>query len=151
MVDVFTKEKRSEIMSRVKGKDTAPELLVRSLIHRLGFRFRLHRNDIPGKPDIVLPKFHKIIFVNGCFWHGHSRCRKARLPETNREFWRNKQAYNHKRDIRNIATLKADDWDVLVIWECELACNAVLIPKIAAFLNVGRKRVHKVLVSLNRR
>jgi DNA mismatch endonuclease, patch repair protein len=100
MADVFTPKKRSEIMSRIGGKDTAPEVRVRRLLHALGFRFRLHRSDLPGKPDIVLPRHRKIILVHGCFWHSHADCPRAALPTTNPEFWRAKVEGNVARDRR---------------------------------------------------
>ena len=94
MPDVFSKSKRSEIMSHIGQKDTQPEIVVRKMLHRMGYRFRLHRKDLPGKPDIVLPKYRKVIFVHGCFWHGHEGCPRAALPETNREFWEQKVEKN---------------------------------------------------------
>src|SRR5688572_2860168 len=100
MADTFTKAKRSEIMSHIGGKDTAPELLVRRLLHALGFRFRLHRTDLPGKPDIVLPRHRKVVLIHGCFWHSHSGCPRAALPTTNGEFWRKKIGDNQARDRR---------------------------------------------------
>ncbi len=117
---MFTPEKRRWIMSRVKGSNTRPELLVRSLAHRLGFRFRVNRRDLPGCPDIVFPKLKKVILVNGCFWHGHEGCARSSIPSTNREFWTNKLAKNVQRDKRNLDELKKTGWDVLVIWNCEI-------------------------------
>ena len=118
MTDVHTREQRSYNMSRIKGKDTKPELIVRSLVHQMGLRFRLHRKDLPGKPDIVLPRHNKIIFVHGCFWHMH-RCRYGRVkPKANAEFWQEKREGNVARDRRNLKALRADGWQVLVIWEC---------------------------------
>ena len=119
MTDVFTPEKRSQIMARVKGSDTRPEVLVRSLVHRMGFRFRLHRRDMPGCPDLVLKKHRKIIFVHGCFWHGHKGCRRSARPSTITKFWNRKLSGNMERDKRNQETLRKDGWKVLVIWECE--------------------------------
>jgi DNA mismatch endonuclease (patch repair protein) len=115
-----TPEQRSRIMRAVKGTDTAPEMTVRRLIHGMGFRFRLHRKDLPGKPDIVLPRLHRVVFVNGCFWHGHDCARGARAPKANAEYWRAKIARNSERDAANIATLKATGWRTEVVWECEL-------------------------------
>ena len=118
MTDVHTREQRSYNMSRIKGTDTKPELIVRSLVHQMGLRFRLHRKDLPGKPDLVLPRHNKIIFVHGCFWHMH-RCRYGRVkPKTNAEFWQEKREGNVARDRRNLKALRADGWQVLVIWEC---------------------------------
>ncbi|MCP5102054.1 MAG: DNA mismatch endonuclease Vsr [bacterium] len=118
-MDVFSKEKRSRIMARVRGKNTRPELKVRSLLHRLGYRFRLHRSDLPGNPDIVLPKHKKAVFVHGCFWHGHSGCPRARRPSTNKKFWNEKLDKNIARDKKTISELTMLGWDSLVIWSCE--------------------------------
>jgi len=106
-------------MSHVKGRDTRPELLVRSLVHRLGYRFRLHRRDLPGCPDLVLPRHQTVILVHGCFWHQHPGCRRATMPATNREFWQAKLSGNAERDRRNQAALTTLGWRVLVVWECE--------------------------------
>lgn len=116
---MFTPEKRRWIMSRVKGSNTRPELLVRSLAHRLGFRFRVNRRDLPGCPDIVFPKLKKVVLVNGCFWHSHEGCARSSIPSTNREFWTNKLAKNVQRDKRNLEELRKTGWEVLVIWNCE--------------------------------
>jgi DNA mismatch endonuclease (patch repair protein) len=115
-----TPEQRSRIMRAVKGVDTAPEMTVRRLIHSMGFRFRLHRKDLPGKPDIVLPRLHRVVFVNGCFWHGHDCARGARAPKANAEYWRAKIARNSERDAANIAALEVKGWRAEVIWECQL-------------------------------
>jgi len=119
-MDVFSRNKRSEIMSRVSGKNTKPEITVRSLLHNLGFRFRLHRKDLPGKPDITLPKYKKVIFVHGCFWHGHAGCSRAKRPSTNEEFWREKLDKNIERDEATVKALKEVGWDVLTVWTCEV-------------------------------
>lgn len=105
-------------MSGIRGKDTKPEILVRRLLHRLGYRFRLHCRDLPGKPDIVLPKWHTVIFVNGCYWHGHEDCHLFRPPKTRTEFWTSKIAGNKTRDQRNYSALQDAGWKVIVIWEC---------------------------------
>ena len=107
-------------MSGIRGKNTKPEILVRKLLHAAGFRFRLHRKDLPGKPDIVVPKYKVAIFVNGCFWHGHENCHLFRLPKSNTEFWEAKIAGNIKRDKKKQAELLDSGWRVLVIWECAL-------------------------------
>jgi DNA mismatch endonuclease, patch repair protein len=109
------------MMSGIRGKDTKPELTVRQLLHRLGFRFRLHRKNLPGKPDIVLPKWRKVVFVNGCYWHGHGNCYLFRAPKTRTEFWTAKIASNCARDQRNYAELAKAGWDVIVIWECAVS------------------------------
>lgn len=133
-MDIYDKQKRSEIMSKVRSKNTTPELLVRRTLHRMGYRFRLHKSDLPGKPDIVLPKHRKIILVNGCFWHGHRDCPRAKLPNTNVEFWRDKINRNVERDKKNIALLISQGWNVLVIWECETKDTSFLHLKLKEFL-----------------
>jgi len=115
VVDVAT---RSRMMSGIRGKNTRPELVVRSLLHAEGFRFRLHRKDLPGSPDIVLSKFRTVILVHGCFWHLHSGCRLAKLPASNAEFWSQKLENNRARDLRKTDELLASGWRVLVVWEC---------------------------------
>jgi DNA mismatch endonuclease (patch repair protein) len=111
---------RSDIMRRVKGRDTGPEKIVRSLLHRLGYRFRLHRPDLPGHPDIVLPARRSVVFVHGCFWHGHDCARGARPPKANADYWVSKIARNRARDAKHLADLKRLGWRARVIWECEL-------------------------------
>lgn len=121
-------------MSQIKGKDTKPEMIVRSLIHRLGFRFRLHQKNLPGKPDIVLARHKKIIFVHGCFWHMHN-CKKGKsTPQSNVVFWRKKRTGNMKRDKRNIDILKSLGWEVLILWECQIKKPEVLFRKLHSFL-----------------
>jgi DNA mismatch endonuclease (patch repair protein) len=134
MADVFTKEKRSWIMSRVKGRDTKPEIFVRSIVHRLGYRFRLHRQDLPGNPDIVLPRHGKIIFVHGCFWHGHKMCSRSKRPTTNVDFWNVKIDKNIERDMQYQRQLVSMGWKVLVIWQCEIRMPENLLVKIQHFL-----------------
>ncbi len=133
-MDVFSREKRSQIMSRISGKNTKPELVVRSLLHNMGYRFRLHRDDLPGKPDITLPKYKKIIFVHGCFWHGHTDCPRAKRPTTNINFWREKLDKNMKRDEMSVSNLKELGWDVLVVWTCEVNDTYKLKNKLFSFL-----------------
>jgi DNA mismatch endonuclease (patch repair protein) len=106
-------------MSRIKGQNTKPEIRVRSMLHQLGFRFRLHRSDLPGKPDITLPKYRTVIFVHGCFWHKHPGCRLAYTPRSNEAFWSEKLASNVKRDKRNQRALRKLGWSVRIIWECQ--------------------------------
>jgi DNA mismatch endonuclease (patch repair protein) len=137
MTDVISRKKRSWIMSRVHGKDTGPELLVRSLVHRLGYRFRLHRRDLPGAPDLVFPATRKIIFVNGCFFHGHNCARGARIPQSNRKYWIQKIGRNKKRDTRNQRKLRAAGWKVLVLWECRLKDEKKLTKMICRFFDNG--------------
>lgn len=116
----MTKEQRSSVMSRIGPKNTAPELVVRRTLHRQGFRFRLHSPDLPGKPDIVLPKYHTVVFVHGCFWHGHG-CRKgSHRPTTNTEFWNAKLDRNVTRDRNTAARLRRMGWKVVTVWECQV-------------------------------
>ena len=119
-MDNLTKAKRSWNMSRIRSKDTKPEILVRSKLHRLGYRFRLHAEDLPGKPDIVLKKYNSAIFVNGCFWHRHQGCKYAYNPKTREKFWNQKFVQNIKRQEDVQKQLKKLGWKVLVIWECEV-------------------------------
>lgn len=119
-MDTFTRQERSEIMRRVKSKDTTPERLVQSLLHRLGYRFRLHAAALPGKPDIVLPGRKTVVFVHGCFWHRHAGCRRASTPTTRTEYWMPKFERTVARDRRNRRLLKKMGWTVIVIWECEV-------------------------------
>ena len=135
MTDVFSQEKRSWVMSRIKGRDTKPEILVRSLIFRMGFRFRLHRRDLPGVPDIVLPGRRKVIFVHGCFWHGHKGCPRSKRPTTNQAFWNNKLDGNIKRDRRYRRELRRLGWKVLTVWECETRAPERLSRKLETFLH----------------
>lgn len=118
-MDKLSPERRSWNMSRIKGKDTKPEILVRSILHRMGLRFRLHRKDLPGKPDIVLSKHRTVIFVNGCFWHRHRNCRFAYMPKSRIEFWENKFIGNVTRDRQKARQLRRIGWRVVVVWECE--------------------------------
>lgn len=123
MADVFTAEKRSQVMSRIRSGNTRPELALRSLLHRHGYRFTVrgpHNRSLPGKPDLVLPKYHTVIFVHGCFWHGHENCPAFRLPKTRRDWWAAKILGNRARDLRNEATLLELGWHVVTIWECAL-------------------------------
>lgn len=120
MTDKLDPVRRSANMARVRGKDTGPELRVRRAAHRLGLRFRLHRKDLPGKPDLVLPKYRLAVFVHGCFWHRHEGCRRATMPASRTEFWTAKFAATISRDRRQIAELQALGWRAVVIWECEL-------------------------------
>jgi DNA mismatch endonuclease (patch repair protein) len=134
MADRITREHRSWNMSRIKGRDTGPELQVRSIIHRLGFRFSLRRTDLPGKPDIVLPRLRTAIFVHGCFWHRHGNCSNSVVPKTRRKFWLRKLDSNVSRDRSNTAALIALGWRVLVVWECELENEVRLTRRIVKAL-----------------
>lgn len=119
MTDKLTKSQRSLNMSQIKGKNTKPEMQVRSVLHSLGYRYRLHKKDLPGKPDIVLTKYKTIIFVNGCFWHGHSGCKRSNIPKSNVEYWSKKIAGNISRFQDSANKLQNLGWKVFVIWECE--------------------------------
>ncbi len=130
-----TQAVRRKTMQAVKGKDTKPELFVRRLLYSLGYRYRLHRKDLPGKPDIVFPGRKKIIFVHGCFWHGHSCKRGAREPKTNTEYWRQKITGNMARDKEHKKKLKKAGWDVLVVWECQLKDEKRLVETLMTFLD----------------
>ncbi len=140
MADVHTPEQRSYNMSRIRGRDTTPERIVRSLVHGMGYRFRLHRRDLPGTPDLVFPGRRKIIFVHGCFWHMH-RCRYGRVvPKTNAEFWQNKRLAAVQRDRRHRRQLRAAGWDVLTIWECwTRQIDERLIDRLQTFLAADGK------------
>jgi len=138
--DVFSSEKRSQIMSRVRGYDTVPELPVRSLVHKLRYRFRLYGEDLPGKPDIVLSRHKKAIFIHGCFWHGHKGCKRAKRPATNMAFWRKKLNANIERDRRTQAELKRMGWKYLVVWQCEIANEQLLKKKLVRYLRKPGKR-----------
>ncbi|MDR3627170.1 MAG: DNA mismatch endonuclease Vsr [Ignavibacteriaceae bacterium] len=120
MTDVHSPEVRSFNMSKIRGKDTKPELIVRKFLFSKGFRYRLHDKLLPGKPDIVLKRANTIIFINGCFWHGHKRCKYFVIPKTRTEWWLNKINDNIKKDRQIIAELKNNGWVVLILWECEL-------------------------------
>lgn len=123
MADVVSKTKRSEMMAGIRGKDTKPELIIRRGLHAMGYRFRLHRKDLPGRPDIVLPKYMAAIFVNGCFWHGHD-CHLFKWPKTREMFWRNKIGDNAERDQKNYMKLHQSGWRIFVVWECSLKGSA---------------------------
>lgn len=138
MADKFTPEERSRIMARVKGRDTKPEKIVRSLLHTLGYRFRLHRKDLPGKPDIVLPKHKKVVYVHGCFWHSHPGCRRAARPTTNVDFWNAKIEGNVARDAAAQKALIELGWQYLIIWQCETRDLNELAPKLENFLRENK-------------
>jgi DNA mismatch endonuclease (patch repair protein) len=133
--DVYSPEKRSAVMRRVKSRDTGPERTVRRLLTGLGARYRLHRADLPGKPDIVMPGRRLAIFVHGCFWHGHDCARGARVPKANRDYWLGKVARNRDRDVKHRAALEAAGWRVETVWECELKDEAALRERLQKLLN----------------
>jgi len=134
-MDIISKEKRSWNMSRIRNKNTKPEMIVRSLLHRMGYRFILHKKGLPGKPDIVLPKHETIIFVHGCFWHRHQSCKYAYNPKSRIEFWRNKFIENKNRDKKVQNDLIELGWNVYVIWECETKNLDLLENKIISIMN----------------
>ena len=138
MADLLTQARRSALMSKIRGKDTKPEKEIRSIVHRLGFRYRLHVSELPGKPDLVFPKRRKVLFVHGCFWHRHLACSLARLPKSRLDFWVPKLTANRQRDTRNTARLRRAGWKTCVIWECELSEANKLEKKIKRFLNAKR-------------
>lgn len=120
LIDNVSAEKRSQVMALVKQKNTRPELLVRKYLHKKGLRYKIHNSQLPGKPDLVFPKYKTVVFVNGCFWHGHVGCPSHRIPKSNVDFWINKIETNKNRDIRNYQKLDKLGWETLTIWECEV-------------------------------
>jgi DNA mismatch endonuclease, patch repair protein len=134
-MDNVSPARRSEIMARVRAKDTGPEMLVRRLVHSMGYRYRLHDRSLPGTPDIVFRKARKVILVHGCFWHRHPRCVLARLPKSRTTFWREKLESNRMRDRKNLRRLRAAGWRVLVLWECQLAKQLKLAAQLGEFLD----------------
>lgn len=140
-MDTLTVAQRSERMARIRSKDTAPEMRVRKLVHGLGYRFRLHRRDLPGCPDLTFPSRRKVIFVHGCFWHSHEGCKVANQPKSNSAFWQGKFARNKARDIMNVERLQSEGWEVLTIWECEtIPKSPVLSRRITSFLGGAKAR-----------
>ena len=121
-------------MRAVKSRDTKPEMFARRTIHKMGYRYRLHRKDLPGKPDLVFPSRRKAIFIHGCFWHGHDCARGARMPKSNRDYWQSKISRNRERDSQSQIALKRDGWRVLTVWECEMKDRDALKDRIAVFL-----------------
>lgn len=134
MPDTVSSATRSRIMSKIKSKDTKPEIVVRQLLHGLGYRYRLHRADLPGSPDLVFPSRRKIVFVNGCFWHNHPGCVNSHIPANNREYWLSKLKRNRERDDRNLSLLKQDGWDVAIVWECQMKDMDMVAELLISFL-----------------
>lgn len=134
-MDTLTSLERSARMRLIKAKNTKPEMIVRKLIFGLGYRYRLHRIDLPGCPDLIFSSRRKVIFVHGCFWHRHAECALARLPKSKLDFWLPKLSRNAARDVKNIAALQRMGWEVTIIWECELRDTAALLDKIRGFLD----------------
>ena len=139
MADTFTPAERSRIMAAVKSRDTAPEMVVRRIVHSLGYRYRLHVSSLPGTPDLVFPRLGKIINVSGCFWHMHN-CGNCRIPGTRRDYWIQKLAKNSRRDRRNKAALRRRGWQVMIVWECQIAKKNILRKSLLAFLRTPSAR-----------
>lgn len=134
MADTLSPMRRSQIMARVRSRDMKPEMKVRRLLHGLGYRYRLHRSDLPGRPDLSFASLRKVVFVNGCFWHSHLNCRHVRIPTSNRDYWISKLSRNRARDQRNTTLLEGSGWEVLTVWECELGDLATVTERLIAFL-----------------
>jgi DNA mismatch endonuclease (patch repair protein) len=134
MIDTLAKAERSECMRRIRGKNTRPEMFVRRLVYGMGYRFRLHRKDLPGCPDLVFPRYKKALFVHGCFWHSHPGCKRATIPKSHQDYWRSKLEKNRDRDKKSQAALLAAGWDIMIVWECEIKNND-LTEKIKLFLS----------------
>lgn len=131
-------DQRSRIMRAVKSRNTSPEMTLRRMLHAAGYRFRLHRKDLPGSPDIVLPGRKAVVFMHGCFWHGHDCARGARQPKANADYWRNKISRNVQRDAANERALRASGWRVKIVWECELKDRALVMDRLRSFLGDGQ-------------
>ncbi|MFA5689293.1 MAG: very short patch repair endonuclease [Kiritimatiellales bacterium] len=138
MADHLTPEKRSWNMSRIRGTDTKPEILVRSMLHRAGYRFRKNVKTLPGKPDIVLPKYKTVIFVHGCFWHRHKNCKDATTPKTNKAFWNKKFERNVANDKKHARELKKLGWRVITVWECQVNTGKKLLSQIEKSFNCAK-------------
>lgn len=136
-MDRISKDQRSALMGRIKGKNTRPEMVARRMAHSLGYRFRLHRRDLPGTPDLTFPRFRCVIFVHGCFWHQHAECRRSTMPKSRQDYWQPKLARNVERDQAAMDKLKQRGWRVLVIWECEVEKLDQLRERLSTFLSAG--------------
>ena len=136
-MDIVSQTRRSEIMARIQGRDTVPEMMVRRTAHRLGFRFRLYRKDLPGRPDLAFPRYRAVVFVHGCFWHRHDGCRFAYTPRSRVRFWTEKFRQNVARDRRTEDALRSLGWQVLVIWECETRDDAAVAHRLKDFLRAA--------------
>jgi DNA mismatch endonuclease (patch repair protein) len=142
-MDTRSPEQRRYIMQSVRSRDTGPEMIVRRMLHRMGLRFSLHRKDLPGRPDIVLPKYKAVVFVHGCFWHGHG-CPKGRLPKSRLDFWGPKIQRNRKRDTESVKMLKGEGWRVLTIWQCQTKDTDRLHGKLANFFVRRRTSIRRL-------
>jgi DNA mismatch endonuclease (patch repair protein) len=136
--DTLSREKRSQLMSNVRHKDTKPELAVRSALHEMGIQFQFNRTDLPGTPDIVLSEYRTVIFVHGCFWHRHPNCKKATTPKQNADFWKSKFERNMARDTQKVRDLEALGWQVLIVWECEASKSESLLGRLRVLLQQGK-------------
>jgi DNA mismatch endonuclease, patch repair protein len=148
VTDRISPEKRSANMAAIKGKDTGPELAVRKVIHAAGFRFRLHKKDLPGCPDMVLARYRTVVFVHGCFWHHHQGCADATMPKSNTDYWNRKLSRNVERDVKNKKALEALGWNVFVVWECSIRKGSQWEDDFQRFIEVVKqsppqKTVHK--------
>lgn len=141
LVDIVNSVTRSRMMAGIRGVDTKPELVIRHGLHALGFRYRLHVRTLPGRPDMVLPKFGVVLFINGCFWHAHEGCSKFKIPSTRTEFWTEKLLGNRRRDERNILHLKEKGWRVAVIWECAINEDELTIQKLAYWMSTAEMQI----------
>lgn len=147
MTDNLTRTRRSWNMSRIRSKDTQPELIVRSILHRLGYRFSLQCKDLPGRPDIVFPKYRVVLYVHGCFWHAHRGCRSFVIPKTRRTFWMRKFRDNVARDRLNVSRCRKQGWRVLTVWECQIERNPIgVLKRVCVFLDGTDKRVRSFVV-----
>lgn len=148
-MDIWDKEKRSAVMSRIRSKNTLPEMILRKALFARGFRYRLNVRKLPGKPDIVLPRYRTVIFVHGCFWHGHEGCKYAGIPKTNTEFWVEKIARNRERDKIHAEQLVAQGWNVLTVWECDIRHHFKQdLPKLIDAVEAGIMRGKTGIISL---
>ncbi|MGA9188284.1 MAG: DNA mismatch endonuclease Vsr [Methanosarcina sp.] len=144
ITDIYPKEKRSKIMSKIQGKETKPEIVVRKFLFSKGFRYLINDKRYPGKPDLVLPKYKTVIFIHGCFWHGHENCKASKLPETNAEFWEKKISDNVARDRKNIEKLKDEGWNVITVWQCEIKSKAKREERLKLLIEQIKKEVDKI-------
>ena len=141
-MDFLSPAERSRVMARVKSKDTTPEIVVRRLLHSMGFRFRLHTRNLPGTPDIVLPRHRKVVFVNGCFWHRHKGCKRASMPKSNVPFWRSKLRKNVRRQSLDIGELERMGWKVKIVWECDTRDPGALSRDLGQFLHRSKRAAY---------
>ncbi len=140
-MDTVDKAKRSEVMRAVKSKDTGAEMSVRRMLHGAGFRYRLHRKELPGKPDMVFVSRRKVVFIHGCFWHQHPNCEAAKRPKSNLDYWNAKLNSNLERDIKSLAALEEQGWKAFIVWECRLRDRALLLAELKAFLHEGETKI----------